>query len=193
MSGEPHFGRTRTGHAVHLRTEDHHPAETGYERFNKRLALWLTRNVGTMTCFWAFTVLAGLSLPATLVLMGWVPKTIPYVPAFVLGYGWIYLIQWIAQSYFQLVLLPALMVGQNLQNAAADARAAKTFEDVELLLDRLDTATPGGLADVMAAVARVSGGPGGNPGAAGLTADKRVVPPPAAPPDRNTPSPGTRT
>jgi len=44
-----------------------------------------------------------------------------------------------------LILLPALMVGQNLQNAAADARTAKMFEDIEVVkadmltaLDRLD-------------------------------------------------------
>ncbi len=39
-------------------------------------------------------------------------------------------VSWTSQA-IQLVLLPALMVGQNLQNVAADARAAKTFEDVE--------------------------------------------------------------
>jgi hypothetical protein len=50
------------------------------------------------------------------------------------------------------VLLPALMVGQNLQSATADARAAKTFEDTEKILDRLDTHTAGGLRDVLAAI-----------------------------------------
>jgi hypothetical protein len=47
------------------------------------------------------------------------------------------------------------MVGQNLQNEAADARSAKQFEDTEdvrndmkTALDRLDVATAGGLKDV---------------------------------------------
>ena len=57
----------------------------------------------------------------------------------------------------QLVLLPALMCGQALSNVAADARASKTFEDIELakqnverVLDLLSLETKGGLADVMA-------------------------------------------
>ena len=38
------------------------------------------------------------------------------------------LVAWVAQTIIQLVRLLALMVGQNLQNQAADARASKTFE-----------------------------------------------------------------
>jgi hypothetical protein len=129
-SKQPHFGFTQLGHAVHVRTADHLPAETRYQRFNKRLALWITANVGTMSCFWVFTVVALLSLPATLHQMG---IRVPLVPAYMLTFGFIYLITWICQNYIQLVLLPALMVGQNLQSEAQDARAAKTFEDVEAL------------------------------------------------------------
>jgi hypothetical protein len=69
------------------------------------------------------------------------------------------MVSWISQSFIQLVLLPALMVGQNLQNEAADARAAKTFEDVEdarqcikQALDLLDIHTEGGLKVVLDAV-----------------------------------------
>ncbi len=149
--GRPHFGHTRHGLAVHLHTADHHPAGTGYERFNRDVALWITRNVGTMTAFWAFTVLALLSLPATLHLVGWLPEHW-VLPAFMMGIGFIYLIQWIAQSYFQLVLLPALMVGQNLQNQAADARSAKQFEDTEIIADRLDTHTQGGITEILRAI-----------------------------------------
>lgn len=56
---------------------------------------------------------------------------------------------WISQNFIQLVLLPALMVGQNLQNEAADVRAAKTFEDTELIVDRLDVHTEGGLKTIL--------------------------------------------
>jgi hypothetical protein len=155
---EPHFGRTRHGLAVHARVADHHPAGTRYERFNRSVAVVITRNVGTMTCFWLFTVLALLSLPATLKLAG-VIKSAWVLPAFFLTFGFIYLIQWVAQNYIQLVLLPALMVGQNLQNEASDARSAKQFEDVEALrsdvtvaLDRLDDKTEGGIKAVLDAV-----------------------------------------
>jgi hypothetical protein len=47
------------------------------------------------------------------------------------------------------------MVGQNLQNAASDTRAAKSFEDIEKIVDALDTQTQGGLEDVLDAVERV--------------------------------------
>jgi hypothetical protein len=54
------------------------------------------------------------------------------------------------------------MVGQNLQNVAADARSAKMFDDIEKVksdvttaLDRLDTHTQGGLKDVLDAVERL--------------------------------------
>jgi hypothetical protein len=151
---------TRTGHVVHLHVWDHHPANTRYQRFNKAVALWITKNVGTMTCYWVFTVIALLSLPATLKLAGVIHSN-QVLPAFVMTIGFIYLIQWITQSYIQLVLLPALMVGQNLQNAAADARAAKTFEDVEVIIDRLDVHTQGGLKEILDAVNRGTGQPPG--------------------------------
>jgi hypothetical protein len=44
------------------------------------------------------------------------------------------------------------MVGQNLQNLAADARSAKTFEDVEKIIDLLDCHTQGGLAVLLEAL-----------------------------------------
>jgi len=150
----PHFGTTRHGLPVHLRTVDHHPGG-----FNKRIAIGLTGQVGTMRTFWYFNVLSLLSLPATLVLVGFfaAPKSGPL--HFFLTFGWIYLITWICQNYIQLVLLPALMVGQNLQNAASDARAAKQFEDTEsvkadmiVALDRLDEKTAGGIRAVLDAV-----------------------------------------
>jgi hypothetical protein len=150
----PHFGFTRTGQAVHQRVIDHHPASTRYERFNRRVAIMITKNVGTMTCFWAFSALALLSLPATLKLAG-VIRTAWLIPAFFLTFGFIYLIQWCAQNYIQLVLLPALMVGQNLQNDAADARAAKTFEDVERVVDLLRLDTEGGLKDLYEAISQL--------------------------------------
>jgi hypothetical protein len=38
------------------------------------------------------------------------------------------------------------------QSAASDARALKEFEDTEVILDRLDTKTQGGLTDVLDAL-----------------------------------------
>jgi|HubBroStandDraft_4_1064222.scaffolds.fasta_scaffold412569_2 hypothetical protein len=152
----PTHGFTRLGQAVHKRTTDHLPSNTAYQRFNKSVALALTRYVGTMTCFWIFCLLSLSSLPA--VLSGFHVFSNVF-PSVIIKASIIALVAWVAQTLIQLVLLPALMVGQNLQNEAADARAAKTFEDVEdaresikkaLLL--LDCHTEGGLKTVLDAI-----------------------------------------
>jgi hypothetical protein len=66
---------------------------------------------------------------------------------------------WIAQTFLQLVLLSIIMVGQTVQSAASDARAAKEFVDTETILDRLDINTAGGIRDVLDAI-HALGGPG---------------------------------
>jgi hypothetical protein len=75
-------------------------------RFNTRLALKITNSVGSMWCAYAFTLLALISLPA----------------AFSTGDP-IIIVAWIAQTFLQLVLLPIIIVGQNVQAASSDARA----------------------------------------------------------------------
>jgi hypothetical protein len=150
----PTHGFTKLGQAVHKRTVDHLPDNTAYQRFNKKLAMVITNNIGTMTCFWLFCVISLSSLLAVLYaahIMGAV--------GFLTAGGFILCVSWISQNFIQLVLLPALMVGQNLQNEAADARAAKTFEDVEDARDSiqralhlLDCHTEGGLGTIMAAI-----------------------------------------
>ena len=152
----PVHGFTRLGQAVHRRTVDHLPSDTTYARINKKVALALTRYVGTMTCFWVFCLLALFSLPAVLSAFSAFKGVFPAV---LIKASIIALVAWVAQTFIQLVLLPALMVGQNLQNAAADARAAKTFEDVEdarncirQALQLLDVHTEGGLKVILDAV-----------------------------------------
>jgi hypothetical protein len=159
----PTHGFTRSGLAVHRRTVDHLPTASAYQRFNKRVALGLTSVVGTMTCFWLFCVLALLSLPAVLSGFGTFAHTFP---TWMIKASIIALVAWVAQTFIQLVLLPALMVGQNLQNEAADARATKTFEDVEdarqslmHVIDLLDCHTIGGLHDILQAVQSLKAGP----------------------------------
>ncbi len=41
---------------------------------------------------------------------------------------------WIAQTFLQLVLLPIIIVGQNIQAKAADKRAEDTYKDAEAVL-----------------------------------------------------------
>jgi hypothetical protein len=146
---QPAHGFTRHGQAVHAHVHDHLPDGTRYQRFNKKVAIGITRYVGTMTCFWVFCLLALCSLPS--VLSGFSAFG-GIFPTWMVRVSIIALIAWIAQTFLQLVLLPSIMVGQNLQNAAADARSAKTFEDVEMVMDLLDVHTRGGLKDLLDAI-----------------------------------------
>lgn len=84
-----------------------------------RLALLITRAVGTMWCAAAFTVLALLGLPAAL------------RPG---GEG---IVAWIAQTFLQLVLLSIIMVGQKLAATASESRAAETHDTVLAIRDEL--------------------------------------------------------
>jgi hypothetical protein len=101
------------------------------EGFNAKFAVLVTRLVGTMWCAYLFTVIA---------LFGLGPALKPG------GEG---IVAWIAQTFIQLVLLSIIMVGQNVQSLAADARSANTFKDAETILDRLDLHTQGGLKTIL--------------------------------------------
>ena len=87
-------------------------------RFNARVGLKITVIVGTMWCAYLFTLLALVSAPT----------------AFGSGNKLI-IVSWIAQTFLQLVLLPIIIVGQNVQAAAADARAEATFNDAAAVLE----------------------------------------------------------
>lgn len=93
----------------------HGPSLVG--RFNAAAGLKVTVIVGTMWAAYLFTLLALISLPAAL---GTGDKII--------------IVAWIAQTLLQLVLLPVILVGQNVQAVAADARANATFQDAEMVL-----------------------------------------------------------
>jgi hypothetical protein len=147
-TNQPTHGWTKIGghlRPVHARVLDHMPTDSAYQRFNKKVALALTKYIGTMTCFWVFCLLALCSLPA--VLSGFHVFQSAF-PAVLIKASIIALVAWVAQTFLQLVLLPSLMVGQNLQNEAADVRAAKTFEDVETIIHALDLKEQGGITDL---------------------------------------------
>jgi hypothetical protein len=95
---------------------NHHKDDSRAARFNKFLALKITAAVGTMWCAYAFAALALVSLPDAI--RGGTSTTIT----------------WIAQTFLQLVLLSIIIVGQNVQSAAADARAQATYEDADAVL-----------------------------------------------------------
>jgi hypothetical protein len=94
----------------------HGPGPIG--RFNAKFGLKITVIVGTMWCAYLFTLLALVSAPS----------------AFKTGNSLI-IVAWIAQTFLQLVLLPIIIVGQNVQAAAADARAEATYKDAAAVLE----------------------------------------------------------
>ena len=57
------------------------------------------------------------------------------LPAAILSHDPIVIVAWIAQTFLQLVLLPVIIVGQNIQAAASDSRAAATYEDAGAILE----------------------------------------------------------
>lgn len=138
---KPHFGHTKTGKPVHLHTLDYHPANTIYARFNKKVAIGVTKFVGSMTCAWIFCLLSLASLPAVLT----IAFNLHVFPHWLVAAGLIALVAWIAQTFLQLVLLSIILVGGNLSQVASDVRAAKQFEDTEVIADRLNLETQGGL------------------------------------------------
>jgi hypothetical protein len=80
--------------------------------FNGKVALILTTVVGTMWCAYAFGVLALIALPSA--------TGSPLL-----------LIQWVSQTFIQLVMLSVIMVGQNILSRASDKRADMTYQDAD--------------------------------------------------------------
>jgi hypothetical protein len=85
-------------------------------RFNAAVAVRITKIVGTMYCAYVFTLVALVALPAA-IQQGSV--TI--------------LVNWLSSNFLQLVLLPIIIVGQNVISAAQDARAEADHETLTAL------------------------------------------------------------
>lgn len=90
----------------------------------ERFAVWMTARVGTMVFFFACVILVTIPLIFK--------ATMPVV-------------QYISSGYLQLILLPLIMVGQNLQSRSADLRAENDYEinvkaerEVEAILHHLE-------------------------------------------------------
>lgn len=66
--------------------------------FNERLAVLITRGVSTMWCAYVFAALAFSSLPSALA-----------------SHNPTVIVQWVSQTFLQLVLLSVIMVGQSVQ------------------------------------------------------------------------------
>ena len=95
------------------------PRGTAVNRFNTRVALVVTAVVGSMWCAYAFALFDLISLPDAI------------------SGGAATIVSWVAQTFLQLVLLSIIMVGQNVQAAAADKRSEATFHDASATLHEM--------------------------------------------------------
>jgi hypothetical protein len=99
-----------------VRVADLLPRGTAINRFNTRVALLVTQAVGSMWCAYAFALFDLISLPEAV------------------RSGTATIVSWVAQTFLQLVLLSVIMVGQNVQAAAADKRSEATYHDASATL-----------------------------------------------------------
>lgn len=103
-----------------------HAAELAAAGLSMKLAVWLTKSVGTMLCAYLFALLAIFGLPGLL----------PPIVA-----QWV---QWTSQTFIQLTMLSVIMVGQGIIGRKAELQAdeqyrttQKTYADSELIIEKL--------------------------------------------------------
>jgi hypothetical protein len=114
----PHTKEVLAGIAKPTKVNDHRfKGKTGFAAFNAKVGLLITLAVGTMICAYIFAIVALISLPSA-----------------IKSHNLTIIIAWISSNFLQLVLLPIIIVGQNIQAAASDKRAEDTYKDAEAVL-----------------------------------------------------------
>jgi hypothetical protein len=93
--------------------------ESAMGRFNDKLAVLVTQRVGSMWAAYLFVLISLVSFPQAL-------------SAFLSG-DTVTGISWLSQSFLQLVLLPVILVGQQVISTAQDARAEADHETLTAL------------------------------------------------------------
>jgi hypothetical protein len=101
-------------HRDAIRTMVHGTSAMG--RFNAKIAVFITKVVGTMYCAYVFALIAFVALPAAIA--DGKPTT---------------LVNWLSSNFLQLILLPIIIVGQNVISTAQDARAETDHETLTAL------------------------------------------------------------
>jgi hypothetical protein len=108
----PHLERRKTEGAPLIAAE--------HVGFNGRVAVFITRAVGSMWCAYAFAALAFVSLPDAI------------------HQGTVAMVSWVSQTFLQLVLLSVIMVGQQVLAKASDKQTLQTYRDAEAILELTD-------------------------------------------------------
>jgi len=85
---------------------------------NDRIGLFITKRVGNMWAAYLFVVLSLISLPAAIA-----------------SGNELLIVAWVSQTFLQLVLLPVIIVGQNLQARESEKRAIATYDDAGAILE----------------------------------------------------------
>lgn len=118
---KPSYQYTQHPHVEHRKkTAPKRKAEASNERLglNDKIGLFITKKVGTMWAAYLFFALTLVSLPSALA-----------------SGNALIIVSWVAQTFLQLVLLPIIIVGQNLQAAETEKRAIATYEDAGAILE----------------------------------------------------------
>jgi hypothetical protein len=89
--------------------------------FNDKFAVWIATHVGSMYCFYLFNVIALLSAKSAF-------GTHDLVP----------IVNWISSNWIQLILLPAIMVAQNVAQKATDAKSQSYHHTLTYLANLQD-------------------------------------------------------
>jgi hypothetical protein len=110
-----HVPRHVSGREIRARVH----GESAMGRFNDRIAVFITKRVGTMWAAYLFVLISLVSFPQAFA-------------AFLNG-DTVTGIAWFSQSFAQLVLLPIIMVGQQVISTAQDARAETDHETLTAL------------------------------------------------------------
>jgi hypothetical protein len=88
-----------------------------FSLINARVGLGTTLVVGTMCCAYPFAAVAFLLLPSA-----------------ISSLNLVLIVAWISSNFLQLVMLPIIIVGPNIQATAADPRAEATYKDADAIL-----------------------------------------------------------
>lgn len=110
----PHNNHDRIKNANEIHQQLHRST------FNQKIAVFLTKNVGSMWTAYLFIVIACIGLGSILGYFN------PFVAL---------LVAWVSQTFIQLVLLPVIMVGQNVLSKHQEIQANVMFENTKETVD----------------------------------------------------------
>jgi hypothetical protein len=146
-----------------VKVQDQRRTDTAWHRVNAKVGLTITLLVGTMLCGYIFAAIALISLPSA-----------------IKSHNLTIIVAWVSSNFLQLVLLPIIIVGQNIQARAADKRSEATYNDAAAVLHealQIQKHLEAQDQAIEQILASVTGSP-----AAGSTAPGTPIDRPAAPP-----------